>query len=323
MTHDFGPVTPTKLVTPTAAFELIAVREDGGLSVATPDGYARSAGPTVRLRWHAQEAGTGLARAFLVPPEAAPCTVGLLAELIDVDGQTRWDRPVGLGVDHDVTLSFPGAPQLAAGPLALDVEIAGARGTTCARLPLTEATRPLVARSKGVLGGGFSVSAPLRARSSAAIRADALGGRWVGPVLVGLRVGVGVDPNRVSYGGGDGNSSSSSSKAGRFAELHLAPQLTFLPYVRGTHALGLSLSFEVGGAVSGAGTAADPKRDDIFWGPRLGVILASVAPVPLGAPTRRTRVGRGFELALCRLNLTPGEPARGAAWLLSGGFTAW
>jgi hypothetical protein len=320
MTHQFAPATPTKIVAPAAELELVALGDDG-LLVALPDGYATSAGTAVRLRWHAREEGTGIARAFLVPPLAAPCTGGLRAELMAVDGQTRWDRPVGLGVDHDVTLSFPGDPRLEAGPLVLDVEIAGAHGTACARLPVTEAERPLVALSKGVFGFGFSIAVPLRARSSAIVRVDALVGRWIGPVIVGLRLGVGLDPRRVAYGG-DGDNSSTSSPA-RFFELHVAPEVRFFPYVRGTRAVGLSLSFEVGGAVAGAGTATDPERDDTLWGARLGVIFAALKPTPLGAPAHRSRGGRGFELALARLNLTPGEPTRGAAWLLSAGFTAW
>jgi hypothetical protein len=326
MTHAFAPTTPAKASAATADLELVQVSEAGGLMVAVPAGRAPSAGPVVHLRWHAREEGTGIARAFLVPSEAEPCTAGLSAELIDVDGQTRWDRPVGLGVEHTVTISFPGDRRLATGPLALDVEVAGARGTSCVRLSVAGGDRRFVTRSKLVLGGGLSVAAPLRADSTAVVRVDAVVGRWVGPVVVALRFGIGFDPRRLSYGTSEDNASSGGK--GRFGELHLGPELKIFPYVHetrdhDTRAIGLSLSFEVGAAVSGAGTAVDPEHDDTFWGPRLGVILASLEPVPLGAPTHRTRGGRGLELALSRLSLKPGEPTRGAAWLLSAGVTSW
>jgi hypothetical protein len=322
MTHDFVPVTPTRVVAPAAELELRDVSESRGLMVTVPDGYATSHGTTVRLRWHAGEEGTGLARAFLVPPEAAPCTLGLLAELIDIDGQVRWDRPVGLGVAHDVTLSFPGAPRLAEGPLALDVEIAGARGTSCVRLPVSEASRPLVPASRVVFGGGLSVAGPLRAHSGSFVQVDVLGGRWFGPVSVGLRLGLGFDSKIVIANGGN-DAGGAQSPDPRFVTLSLAPELKVFPFVRATRAIGIALSLELGDAMSGAGTAASPDRDDVYWGPRLGVVFASLEPVPLGAQTRRGRGGHGVEVALARFNLSPGEPSRGAAWLLSAGVTSW
>jgi hypothetical protein len=132
------PSTPTSISTASADVDLVSVSRGGGngIWVALPDKLGASVGVTVRVRWRARAAGTSIVWAFLAPPQAAPCTAGASLELLQIDGQTRWDRPAGLGAQHEIALSFPRDQHLESGALALDVAVAGARGPECVRVAL-------------------------------------------------------------------------------------------------------------------------------------------------------------------------------------------
>jgi hypothetical protein len=310
---------PVTVVARLADVELDSLSRGRGLEVLLPSRVAHSGGTTVRLRWRAREGGTGIARAFLVAPDARPCTAGIPAELIDSDGQTRWDRPVGLGREHLVTLSFPEEPRLVAGALVVDVEVSGAHGPECVRLPLAGEGRRYVPATSGVVGLFFGSVIPLRAASTPTFKVEVSPGRWLGPLRLTLGLGIAFGTNRVNFDAGDSGTSGKPA----FVMSHVAPELTFFPVVRGSLALGVSMACELAAGSSGAGTMTDPERDESYLAPRIGLILASSLVGPRGAPAHRPLAGVGVELFALRPTSWPGDVGRGPAYAVGLGFAAW
>jgi hypothetical protein len=307
------------VATSTAALEVEVLDLGAGLIVSKPDGLESVGGTVVRVRWHAREDGTGIARAFLSPPAAAPCTAGLVARAIDVDGQTRWDRPVGLGREHVVAFGFPWDDRVTAEPLVLDVDVRGAGGPACVRLPLTGGGTRYVARSNFVAGAAAGLEVGLRAHGGGALFFDGIVGRWAGPLRFTVRAGLGAGVGSRVASGDDDSSLNSSPK---WVDLHLAPELSILPFVWGSRAIGITASYVVATATSGSGTVADPERDTDFMGPRLAVVLAHVLPPPLGASAHRAADAVGLELSLLRASAWP-SGSGGVTYVLGLGVLFW
>jgi hypothetical protein len=325
----FRPASPVSVTARPASVTLEAV-DVAGLTVVLPHGEARASGLTPRLRWHALEPGTGLARAFLAPPEAAPCTAGVEAELVEIDGQIRWDRAAGLDVDHAVVLGFPRDSRLEEAPLVLDLDVTDAAGRACVRVPLTGEGRRYTPPDPGVtLGAAIALTAPARSGSGVAFGIDILPARWVGPLLLSLRLGFSFDANHLSAGGGDVDSSAaSSSPFPRYGEAHVVPQLAFLPWAGRQHALGIEAGYVFGAGSAtaikdSAGNVTTPGGDSTFSGPRLGLVLASIERPLLGAPLTPGTALTGVELSATRASVWSGEPARGAAYVLGLGLVGW
>ena len=313
----YVPLTPVQASARPAALTLASIG-GRGLSVVLPkQGTAMTSGLTVRLRWHALAPGTGIARAFLVPPalDATPCTAGIAAELIEVDGQIRWDRPAGLGADHDVAIAFPADSRLGHVPLDLDVQIVDAAGTSCVTLPLTG--EPQRYRASSPLAGTTAVGAlsTVRAHRRTGGVLDYALGRWVGPLRLTLRFGFSFGQSFKAIYPGTFDST--------FFDLHVAPEVALLPIVRGKLALGVSAAYVLGSGVSGAGTVSDPERDTDYSGPRLAVIIARVDRAPLGTTWHRPEHLVGLELSLLRASAWPGDPLRGATYVVGLGFIIW
>jgi hypothetical protein len=109
--------------------------------------------------------------------------------------------------------------------------------------------------------------------------------------------------------------------------VYATPELSFVPYVRGHFGVALSAGYVFGtGGQSPSAPAGAPAPPDIesdFSGPRLAVILATVTPFPLGTHPRRPASVRGLELSVFRSTVWPGQPSRGAAYILGVGYTLW
>jgi hypothetical protein len=314
----YRPATPASVDAVVASLDLETIDRGSGPAIVLADGVLADGGLAVRVRWRANAEATAIARAFLVPPEAAPCTAGLEAAAIDVDGQTRWDRPVGLGRQHVVTMGFPYDERLLAGPLVVDVEVTGPLGTSCVRLPVTGGAQRFVARSNIVWGAAAGAVAPLWKHGGAALVFDGVVGRWVGPLRLTVRAGLTVGTNTLNVGGDDDAGGSTPT----FIDIHVAPELTVVPFVRRTFAVGLSASYVFGSGTYGDGTASDPYHDVDFSGPRLAIVLADVQLAPLGAPTHRPRDGLGLELSLLRANGWSVGPA-GPVYVFGVGGLLW
>lgn len=312
----YRPATPVAIDAPAARLELEQLDGDS-VCVGMPDGYQCSAGVTVGVRWRGD--GAGITRAFLVPPAAAPCTVGLEAELFQVDGQVRWERPLDLGREHAITFAFPAEPALTGGPLALDVKVARGEAKTCVRLALTGAGQRLVPRSNLALGASVGLSHAVRSHSSVVLAFGAEAGRWLGParLTLGLGLGFGSDHLMVSGGSSDDDSAKPS-----FVMFTLTPQLMVFPLVRGGYALGLSAGVELAAGVSATGASDDLETDESYWAPRLGVLLARRRVEPLGAPLHRFD-GNGLELFAQRASSWPRDAGLGAAYVLGIGWRVW
>jgi hypothetical protein len=104
-----------------------------------------------------------IAGATLSSMEAAPCTAGVGALGVELDGQKRWDRPIGLKGQHTVTLTFNAVTELLGEPGAvLDVQLAGAAADRCLRFPLGVLDRnaPMNPSSPWAVGGVLRASFP-------------------------------------------------------------------------------------------------------------------------------------------------------------------
>ena len=314
----YHPATPASAAARPASMTLSSI-DFLGVSAVLPSGGATTQGLVVRVRWHADEPGTGIARALLVPPEAPPCTTGAPAELIAIDGGTRWDRPAGLGVDHEIAFGFPGDALLARGPLVLDVEVAAPSGPACLRVPIGGATQRLL--PDGSVAGAFAISvfAPLGLRAQSGVGVDFAGGRWLGPVRLTLRFGLTL--GGLSLTPGDDTTSSGTQQT-LYGDVHVAPELAILPIVRGRRALGVSGSYVFATGWK-SGTATQPEVDTDYSGPRVGLQLGNVTPAPFGAPRGRADGFGGLELWLLRATRWPGDPTSGAAYVLGLGMTLW
>src|SRR5690349_5559886 len=103
--REYIPQPPPVARIPAVEIEVESLETGPGPLIMLPHGSSFSEGMTVHLRWRASEDALGIAGALLAAPEAAPCTAGIDAEIMTVDGQVRWDRPLGLGRAHAVQLS--------------------------------------------------------------------------------------------------------------------------------------------------------------------------------------------------------------------------
>jgi hypothetical protein len=321
-TESYRPKSPVAAHAPLADVEVDRLDRGEGLTVEVPKGRETTGGTTLRLRWRAREDGSGIARAVLASPEARPCTAGVSAQLIDVDGQTRWDRPVGLGRDHVVTLSFPEEPILMTGALVLDVEAARADGSTaCVRMPLTDGGRGFVTQSHALLGVRLGLQVPLRAGSTSAFSVELTPGRWLGPLRLTLGLGMAVGVSRLNTGDSDSNNDSSTRP--QFVMLHAAPEIAFFPLVRGPFAFGVEVACELAAGSSGAGTMKDPDRDESYVAPRVALLGVSSRLRPPGTSVHQLLSGQGFELFALRATSWPGDTGRGAAYAVGLGAVTW
>jgi hypothetical protein len=317
---DYVPKAPVVVWAPALDLEVEGLDEGPGLGVMVPEGLEHSHGLTVHVRWRASGDGAGIAQARLAAPQAAPCTAGIEAEVMGVDGQTRWERPLDLGRVHVVDLSFAGDDQLDAGPLVVDLELARAGGTTCVRLPLTGGGQQYATASNLALGVSGGIGVSLRTHSSSEVRLGFEIGRWVGPAR--LTLGLGLDFGVVHIVTSESPESDSGSSNLAFGMLRLVPAVTFFPLVGRSYALGVSGGLELAAGGSGAGTMADPDKDEAYWGPRLGIIIGAIRPVPFGAPRHRVG-GVGAEIFLLRASSWPRDPGRGAAYVLGLEAKLW
>jgi len=147
---------------------------------------------TVRLRWPASDWDARVTEAWLAPAAAPPCEGRRAAELA-VDGAASWTRPVVVGGEQALDVSFPVPPVVesddsqAAMPATVDlwVEGRGPEGARCVRVPLPDPARW---RRTGhwSWGGRVELEPPELPASSVVARL----GRWMGPLRVGAELGV-------------------------------------------------------------------------------------------------------------------------------------
>jgi hypothetical protein len=139
-----------------------------------------------------------LRRARLAPAAAPPCRAGWQAEVVWLDRQRRWDRPLGWSGDHQLELQFDVPRALLREPLALDLLVAGGGGKDgppdrCLRQPLGHPTVPLrrIERNSGGGGLGLLVASgpgPGDGFGPLAIQGSGSLGAWFGRWRVGGRL---------------------------------------------------------------------------------------------------------------------------------------
>jgi hypothetical protein len=214
---------------------------------------------------------------------AAPCAAGRVAEIMVLDQQPRWDRPVGVKGNHELALEFPGAiPFLAEPGAVLDLQISGTGGDSCLRLPfgpsdLTTSV-PTLRPERRLTGGGVARAGfPLRRAPYAIIDDELRIELWLKDLQIGAEMGW------IWQGcpGGCDQTPGLEFPAWLFAEV--------VPLRARGYGLGVEAAY---GFIYGPATGGD------WWlhGPRLALHLVELSPSiwPGGAEAR----GRGLELSL-------------------------
>lgn len=218
---------------------------------------------------------------------ATPCSAGAVAEAMTLDQQPRWDRPVGVKGDHELSLDFQGAvPFLAEPGAVLDLQVTGVAGDGCLRLPFSSIdstgsapTSPAMLRPVSRVSGGGVLRAgfPLARAPYPAVDDELRIEVWLKNMQIGAELGW------IWQG-----------CAGRCANF---PGLEFpfwlLTEVVPLRARGFGLGVEVAyGVIYGPASGGDW----LLHGPRLALHLVELTPAvwPGGAEVR----GRGFEISL-------------------------
>ena len=200
-----------------------------------------------------------LTAASLASDSAPPCGgAGPASSVIEVDGETRWQRPISLDGDaHRVAFAFPQQEYLAVrvvpGVLFLDLAVAGDGVPACLRVPVGGTAVAWRKTNDWSAGGNIGFYPAFGLGGSV--------GRWVGPVRLGLDAGVATH---------------ACADCPRVATLLLPASLTAegFVYSRLGPALGLKLGYD---AVPGF--ALGGPRDAYFrHGPTIGVKVVSAQP---------------------------------------------
>ncbi len=221
-----------------------------------------------------------IARAALSSASAAACAAGIEAQTIELDGQRRWDRPIGVEGTHKLAATFIGATALMRdADTVLDVELASAGEPSCVRVALEPHGRDSAPRGTprwtvgGVLRGGFPTGVGRYAMIDDELRFL----YWFPRLAVGAELGWTL--------------SNCSKTCGNYqVPLWLLAETIALE--RRGFGLGVSAAY---GLSYGPDGGAGP--DVWLHGPRLALHLLHLVP-PVGAAGGGPTRGKGIEVSL-------------------------
>jgi hypothetical protein len=214
---------------------------EASATVIVAEIHAESSATRYRLETDAP-AGARLGMVYLNGAYEPRCSPGgVRAVLMQIDGEERWSGdPVPIDGRHRLDVDFNSNTDVGPpGPRAIDIELSGAGGTRCLRVPLRQSSAPEAGwRQTNTANQGFGTDAdiPFHAVSGVtaliAIRYEL--GLWVGPVRLAVQPGpIGIATCSTAICGSDEQGQGKSAPM-----LPLGGGITAYPWTSGLFALG-------------------------------------------------------------------------------------
>jgi hypothetical protein len=249
-----------------------------------------------------------VADARLSSAQATPCAAGASARSFALDGQPRWDRPLGVAGEHEheLVLFYDGAaPLLARADAVLDVVVGDptSPAPACVRIPLGadgEGRAVLQPARAWSVGGALRAAAPTTRGPIRLIDDELRVSRWLGPVALGVELGWAFQGCLTPC------PETPSLELPAWAVVELVP-------IRGrSFGVGLEGAY---GVIFGLESGAN----DVRHGPRVALHLLELPRAVWGADTQTTARGLEVSLSYERSAAGPLPPA----WIVGLGWVAF
>lgn len=287
---------------------------DSMLPELTKNGEVLARGPGALQTYLVADLGvrSDVDATLLLPAQASGrlCS-GPKVDLLAVDGQIRWRRPVPVSGTHIVSAYFlQDDLPVETGPLAIDLPVVVGGEMVCARVPLLDGRTVFEPRSQWFVGANMLVRSPASTLAQTTYGVELSGGRVLGVVRTGMFGGVGAGLAKahafglVSAGATVGLQ---VLRRGRMAVMADGGG-EILIRVRTAQEMSMAITNAMGG----------PPR--VSAGPRLGISVL-YGPPPLSGTSWRPPVDAwGFLLSITREQWV-GDSVGGPPLVLSLGFS--
>jgi hypothetical protein len=234
-----------------------------------------------------------LRRVSLAADTSPPCHAGWAADVLALEGQRRWDRPVGVEGTRALTLYFSPPRSFLRGPLQLEALFEEGAHYRCIRVSVGGGpdSQPLTRKSRRTDGGGLGIARGTPALANTDVFADRDGNR-LGLLMAGS-VGVWLGHWRLA-----GQLEACMFACGReIISVPVVATIDRLVYVGRSVAWAGRLGYQLGRGEDLL--ASFSEHPSWIQGPQIGLMLLGPRPVA-GADTTEGFAARGFGVFLQR-----------------------